>query len=299
MGQAKLRKESDPLFGRVPKDSYERGLIISPPIEIEGSSLLVKSSDLDSQELRFALLFWDKLVWPSSRVIYFDGGADEEFLKSAGVLSRPEYTFDGDVALGVAKSQMAAFQDLDRSEPGSWALSTGERSFNWKDGEVKNDSGTLIELHKAIPIPRHDVPLEEILEFKRRRRDELLLFRHHVESLAADVKKAGDQQAELNKKMAEIDQACSNLLIVSREWQFPVYLSSYKTTLNLSPKAFMPWMGAAGTFAAPFGMAATTAASLVAGLLATIEFKAEPAFRPVRVPTSPYKYAYRIGKELI
>ena len=70
MGEAKRRKQNDLNFGRVPRDAINRGLVVSPPIEIQGSNLFVKSSSLDPQELRFALLFWDRLVWPSSRNIY-------------------------------------------------------------------------------------------------------------------------------------------------------------------------------------------------------------------------------------
>ena len=69
MGEAKLRKQTDPNFGQVPKNGLSyRGLVVSPPIEIEGNRLFAKSSNLDAQELRFSLLFWDRLVWPSSRV---------------------------------------------------------------------------------------------------------------------------------------------------------------------------------------------------------------------------------------
>ncbi len=71
MGEAKCRKVNDPNFGRVPKSANYRGLVVSPPIEIDGTSLHVKSSNLDPQELRFALLFWDQLVWPSSRAVHF------------------------------------------------------------------------------------------------------------------------------------------------------------------------------------------------------------------------------------
>lgn len=86
MGEAKQRMRSDPAYGRVPKDSRRRGLIVSAPIEIEGNRLYAKSSTLDPQELRFALLFWDQLVWPSSRAIHFASGADELFLESPTAL---------------------------------------------------------------------------------------------------------------------------------------------------------------------------------------------------------------------
>ena len=94
MGEAKRRKQSDPNFGRVPRQAVNRGLVVSPPIEIQDNSLFAKSWNLDPQELRFALLFWDRLVWPSSRTVHFPSGPDELFLEDAGILSRPKYTFN-------------------------------------------------------------------------------------------------------------------------------------------------------------------------------------------------------------
>jgi len=134
MGEARHRKEHDPNFGRVPKDANNRGLVVSPPIEIDGTKLIAKSSNLDPQELRFALLFWDRLVWPSSRAIHFASGPDEVFLESTGILTRPDYTIYGDAAQEIAKGQIQAFLDLERSEPGVWALAQGENSFLLKDG---------------------------------------------------------------------------------------------------------------------------------------------------------------------
>src|SRR5471032_1489718 len=135
MGEARRRRASDPNFGTVPKAAATsasgaarayRGLVMSPPMEIEGTTLKTRGSVLDPQELRFALLFWEKLVWPSSRALYMPGGQDEAFLVAGGILTRPEYTFNGDMAQGMAKTQLQAFSDLNRQEPGVWALAQGE-----------------------------------------------------------------------------------------------------------------------------------------------------------------------------
>ena len=115
----------------------KRGLIVSCPMEIHGESVSVKNTGLDPQELRVALLFWDELVWPSSRGIYIASGPDEQFLEQAGVLTRPSFTFYGDVSHGMAMTQIAAFRDYDRKEPGKWALAQGENSFLLKRGALE------------------------------------------------------------------------------------------------------------------------------------------------------------------
>lgn len=298
MGEAKRRKQTEPNFGRVPRDANYRGLVVSPPIEIEGSRLFAKSSNLDPQELRFALLFWDRLVWPSSRAIHFASGPDETFLESAGILSRPEYTFNGDGAQGIARGQIQAYQDLERSEPGVWALAQGENSLLLKDGFADEGRGSLVELHRAIPIPKQDVPLAEILEFRQRRRDELVLLRHHLETFVSEIEGSADKPLALQKRVAELDQACANLLSVGREWQFPVYLSNLKASFSLSPVKFLHAVGEGWEMGKPHGLAAASAVAAAFGAASTLDIKADYGLRTMKRPTSPYRYAYRIVNEL-
>lgn len=298
MGEAKRRKEKEANFGQVPKQPNYRGLVVSPPISIEGTSLHIKSSNLDPQELRFALLFWDRLTWPTSNAIHLASNPDESFLESTGTLIRPNHTFYGDVPQGIARGQVQAFQDLEIAEPGVWALAQGENSFSWKENFLDIDKGTLVELHRAIPIPKHDVPLAEILEFKERRKDELLLLRYKLESFISEIENSLDKSKALNKSIEELDQACSNLLILGKEWQFPVYLSNLKATFNLSPVKFLPFVGAGWKFGEPYGLKAATAAASFAGIISTLEIKADYGLRAIKTPISPYKYAYHINNEL-
>lgn len=298
MGEAKRRKLSEQNFGDIPKSSSHRGLVVSPPIEIKGNQLFAKSSNLDPQELRFALLFWDRLVWPSSRAIHFASGPDEVFLESAGILTRPEYTVYGDAAQGIAKGQILAFQDLDRSEPGVWALAQGENSFLWKEGLAEEGKGALVELHRAIPIPKHDVPLAEILEFRERRRDELLLLRHHLETFVSEIDGSSDHSIALQKRIAELDKACSNLLAVGMEWQFPVYLSNLKASFSLSPQKFLPAVLGGWKVGEPYGLTAATLVAATSGAISTLEIKGDYGLRSTRRPQSPYRYAYQIHNEL-
>lgn len=298
MGEAKQRKAHDANFGRVPKDCGYRGLVVCPPIEITGSRLVVKLSNLDPQELRFALLFWDRLVWPSSRAIHFASNDDELYLESTKILTRPDYTFDGDIAQGVARSQLKAYQDLERAEPGIWALSQGEKSLLLKDGFAIEGGGVLVELHRAIPIPSRDVPLAEILEFRERRRDELLFFRRHLESFVSEIERSDDKTMEFQKRLAELDSASANLLKLGREWQFPMYLSNIKASINLTPTKFLPAVAAGWGLGKTYGLTAASAAAAFGGVASMIEFKADLGVRSVKRPMSPYRYAYQIEREL-
>lgn len=299
MGEAKRRQQSDPSFGRSPKKASYRGIVISPPIEISGTSLHIKNSELDPLELRFSLLFWDRLVWPSSRAIHIASGQDASFLESEGILSRPEYTFYGDMAQGMAKSQIQAFIERDQSEPGIWSLAQGENSLLLREGLFDRDIGALVELNRAIPIPKQDIPIPEILEFKLRRRAELLAFRNHIETMIGQIERADDKREALQNCILEIDQACANLLRVGREWQFPIYLSNLRTSFSLKPNELLEAMAKGWEIGKPYGLEAATATSAITGIASAIEIKADIGFRSIKRPISPYRYAYIIERELI
>lgn len=298
MGQAKWRKENDGLFGKVPKDARRRGLIVSPPMEINGSSLRLGSSDLDPQELRFSLLFWDRLMWPASRTIYISGGPDSKFLEAEGILTRPEYTFYGDGAAGIKAGFMAALRDTNEKEPGAWSLSCGERSLKIAGADFSESGGALVTLVRAIPVPQRDVPLEEVIRFREYRTDELMLLRHHLDSMIARISAAEDQDSEADRCRIEIETACADLLRVGREWRMPFKVADFHASFSMDTVRMMEGAAAGATLGQLFGAGAVLSA-LGGAAVSTIKIEPAQKFRSIRAPKSPYMYGYLAHKELI
>ncbi|WAS56180.1 DUF6236 family protein [Burkholderia ambifaria] len=300
MGEAKYRKIHDPTFGKVPKGeiSQSRGIVVSCPIVIDGGNVTATSSALDPQELRFALLFWEKLAWPTTNAIHFAGGADAEFLESSGVLSRPQYSFNGTAGSILTRAQLQAFADLNNREPGAWAIAQGENSLILASDTMQPSNGAYVELHRAIPIPTTDVPLNEILEFRERRRDELLLLRRELDTFVAEIEAAEDHATALASRIAAIDSACANLLSLGREWQFPVRLANIKASVSLGMRTLVPAFGAGWATGISYGLPAAFAAAGLAGAMFSLELKADLSPRGIRRPTSPFRYAYRAHEEL-
>ena len=242
MGEAKYRKVHDQDYGKVPKQrggsgpgshvpdvphlpENGRGLVISCPMKIDGSTMTIVSSSLDRQELRMSSLLWDQLVWPTSRAISINGGLDADYLQECGVLFRPEYTFTGDMARGMAMTQITAFRELESREPGRWALAKGERSLILEPGMVDHDRGVLVELHRAVPVPDQDVPLEDVLEFKCRRADELAALRAELDHCYLLIDSADDKALAELSQFKKIDVACADMVKLSRE-TFPFRMAS-------------------------------------------------------------------------
>lgn len=300
MGEAKLRKHQDPNYGK-PRTDTLRGLIISAPTTITGLSVTIKSSRLDMQELRSSLLYWDRLSMPTSNIIHIPPDQDTQFLIDSGVLYTPRFNLTGDVSTAIASLPRIALTDYEKEQKGIWSLGGGENSILLESGFSEPNSGTSLILYNALPSPALSVPLAEILHFRQKRRDELLALRAHIELLTKEIESSSDSEDELNRKLDYIDQSCSALATVCREWQFPVLLTNLKASLNFNLTKVTS--AAVGTWVATGKLMLPDTARVIssggAALASMIDIKADINLQGITRPASPFRYIYEAQKNLI
>lgn len=211
-----------------------RGLVVSPPIEISSSGLLIKNARLDLQELRFSLLFWDKLDFPSNSNIDFGLGSYEAFLQSEGILQRTRVEAASGSAPHVYRSALiTAFEVLNRQEPGVWSVATGEKSVSFLDEQLQAGRGILVRLHRALPVPDKDVPLQDLLEFRDKRRPELLALRHHLEAIYNRVINSADLELSLRSEFEALELGISDFIKSARGLGFSWRLADLSANLNV------------------------------------------------------------------
>jgi Family of unknown function (DUF6236) len=219
-------------------------------------------------------------------------------------LVRPFFTFDGGDAAGMAMTHIAAFKHFDQKEPGKWALAQGENSLLLRNGDLEVDKGAFIELYRAIPVPDRDVPLNDVLEFKQKRGDELLLLRNEIDNIFSELNCANNGAADLANHVARIDAACSDAVRVSKEWQFPVRLSNLKASFDWRPIATLRDAIVAYMAANALSLPATT--SILAGLVGAASGSASAikiasddfGWRGLRPRQGPYRYVSQFHNEL-
>lgn len=307
MGEAKLRRATSareyPSSEKFSRGIVGRGLVLSPPVEISGSSLFARTTNLDAQELRFATLFWDRLVWPASRAIHFASGPDEEFLEKAEILTRPEYTVWGDAAQGFVQQQINAFNDLEEREPGLWSLAQGKNSLLVKGGQLVDGNSAQLRLNRALIVPNEDVPLSEVLEFKARRNDELQAVRAEIDMFASAIDGAIDKERELEKNIIAIDRACADAIKVGKEWQFPVKLTDFKIDYKFRPLATIGGAitgvlgGQIALTATQTALAGVAGAAIATASILELSWKGFE-WRGLKNRSSPYRYVYNFHREL-
>lgn len=265
-----------------------RGLVVSPPIEISvnRNSIHLVSTSLDPQEVRSNLLFWDKLNFPDNNLLSIGLGPDEEFLRQCGILERTMIRVmgSGDMASGFRAAHVRAFQELDNAAPGAWSLATGEHSVSFLDEELEPGRGALVRLYKAIPVPDRAAPLNDILNFKQRRKDELLALRFHLEDIYQKVVKAGDGPLSLATETGRLEKALSDHLKASKESRLGFRLCDLSASLNV-PGAL------AGTL-----LFESFPENLIAG--AALSISVGVALKRKKPSATPFRYVSRYHDEL-
>ncbi|MBA1218888.1 DUF6236 family protein [Pseudomonas fulva] len=298
MGQAKQRKLNDPNYG---KPSKMRGLIISNPVELRGSTL-IPSGGIDRQDLRSSLMYWDRLALPQNNIIGFSDNPDIDFLESSGILHKPEFIMPSPVKVETVLPdvQLLALEELEKTEKGVWSISSGRNSVI--SDRLTQNNGTMLQLLNAVPVPGDEVPLYEILTFKAKRRDELLRFREHFEFLSNRITTAPDSMDELKRTLEEVDSACSDLIKCTREWQYPVKLANTHASVNLDITKAASAATAVYKLLEKTPLSLSTTASSIAAagaaLLSQFKLGGDFSFQGIKRPSSPYKYAYLVQRDL-
>lgn len=298
MGEAKNRRNSDRFYGVSPKKGM--GLVISSPTKVSGDEIKVQGQ-LDPQDLRFSLLFWDRFIWPENSFINVSG-PESDFLIDAGLLRRPVYGVSGLAAQEIARIQHQAFLDVSHDEPGLWSLSVGQNSVQNLDDKFTENRGSSYSLYQAIPVPDKSIPLEDILIFKDKRRDELLALRIEIETFAKKIAKGGDEEESLLAAVSLIERASIDAIKVSREATFPIRLANLKTSFNIE---WHKLIGAAmaGIAAQGIGMSALASFLTAAGVAVqtgsvTLKTSGDFGIKSNNLATHPYRYVASYHKDL-
>jgi hypothetical protein len=137
------------------------------------------------------------------------------------------------------------------------------------------------------------VPLQDILEFKARRGDELLALRGHLEQIYQRVVSAGDGPLAWRSEVGALERSISDHMKAARASGLTFRLSGFDASLNLLP-------GVSAALAA-HGQGLSVLESLMAGsaaAAATLSVNVAAALKGGRAQPTPFRYVSRYHDEL-
>jgi hypothetical protein len=243
---------------------------------------------LDTELIRFFLLFWDKLDWPENSFISIGGPDDHvQFLIDTGVImrSRASGSIKGNGAEILKFCHVGAFNELDKKYPGQWSLAKGEGSISFDDSNLEQGRGVLVELHHAIPVPSADVPFQEILEFKLKRQDELLQLRAHLEDLYQAIISAPDMMLAKSTQLQRLDRAIAEHVKAISETGFNLRISGLCANLNVE-RSLVGLLASIASAANDLSLANAA----LNGIAATLSLSVGAELRNHRISSTPFEY---------
>lgn len=273
----------------------ERGIVLSAPMEIAGNQVRIINSSLDLSEIRRSLLFWDRIAWPVTNGLHLASNQDETYLQSIGKLVRPSYAINGGMERGLGLAAADAYVELDRRNPGQWAVSDGHKRIILEDQRFGSQRGIVASLVNAIPVPDRDVPLNDILEFREKRLDEIAAFNFAIDDFYQSWVNSEDQDHSFQMALAQIDNSCKGLVLTTREWGLKTLLSNWKVGFSFSAKDVMT---ATAYFLAAQHYQLPTVSSIAAGALSFVSFNKDLGMKQPASDLSPFRFSVSMEKEM-
>lgn len=271
-----------------------RGLLFPVNIEQFGHEA-IGPRHIPEENLQSAILYWDRIACPTNNFIHCKL-QNEEILMDEGILIRPKWIGSGsfnlnDILQRSVEYQEKQFAELERSQPGFWCFTESSPTALASTPAFEVGRSTLVELVGSLPLPPAGTPIENILEFKRKRAAELQHLRAALDDIYLKISDSNDQEMAFKIAAEQLDKSIEDLLKSSREWWKSINISDTKTLINLGRDSMAPFL-----VGAAFQMPA--AGAIVGGVGAVLSIAAGIKSKLKSDRKSPFWYAVSVKREI-
>lgn len=279
----------------------DRGVVVSPYFTFDGSSLHFPGLvGIEPLYLKHYILYWDKVEFPNNNMIHIGDAPEFEYLYSEGVLQRTNVNlsgFSGNVGFAYLIAQAEAIRKLNDLESGRWTVAQNSNQIVLPENVSTNTATVEFELYNILPSPGDDVSYEDILDFKSRRKDELLAFRASMDDIYLEISKSGDIPRAKTVALDNLERTISDLTIAAGESWKSKFLSGFKVELSLPGIIENATKGAGVAAMCSIPISIGAAAGAVASI-AKFDFSAAPKVTGTKGLSADFAYLSHINREL-
>lgn len=216
-----------------------RGIIASCDFCGDEKSLEIKSTNIDPFRLRQYLLYWDKIDYPTNNIVYIALTPEEEYLEKIGVLQRTHVDFYSNTGIMInaeifVNSQLLALEKNSKNKEEIWSIGQNRsRLYLPEDKSIKANTIQL-ELYDCIPVPKENTSFDDILDFKEKRRDELIEFRETMDKMCDEILSSECPDLKETRCIEELQNKIMDINRVMNESPIKRALSSMNIELNIT-----------------------------------------------------------------
>ncbi|HDZ2007274.1 TPA: hypothetical protein RRY49_005186, partial [Klebsiella pneumoniae] len=185
-------------------------------INADNNSLHIAESNLNYRKLLINALYWDKIITTNNNLIHISNnetpGVPE--LKREGLYTEVILPINGrgNFATLLYEANMKFMIDSLARKDINFIASEADKVLIKNSKEVAPDNGELFTLINSIPEPDVSVNINDALEFRLKRKDNLKNLMNKINELNIRVLKAENREMELKAAINEIDTACAEVI---------------------------------------------------------------------------------------
>jgi hypothetical protein len=266
----------------------DRGVIAAPAIIRPIAQGFMMERGISAEELRFYILYWDRIVIPDNN-FFSVGVPGEDELLACEAISRPRVSFQGSyqgdqVTNAILSCQSVVAKELVKDKDVDWVLHQIGDSLAVLDDFACEKNAIRVSLANALPVPSGKINFQEILEFKQLRLDELSELHSSLDELYFEILSSSDQDLMSKTVISRLQRSIQNLGTVSNEKFEKTTKYDLSAELNLSGNDIIKGASAGalfGLFSNELAISLTAAVGAVIPLI-KIKAKAGVTFEPAK-----------------
>lgn len=200
----------------------ERGVIATAgSIRINKDNSMSFGSSLTPETIRYYMMYWDHLMIPDNNLIGF-GIPDEDQLQKTEKYYRPKTNFTGsfrgnEIAKAIIKDQNDLAELFSKDPKIDWITHQNGDGFILPDRNAQETNALRFSLRNVLPIPNDNININDVLEFKKTRSDELESLQSYLDDLYFEVLKTPDQTLKGKLIIDRLEKSINDLDKVTKE----------------------------------------------------------------------------------
>lgn len=274
-----------------------RGALVLPSGRLKDASagrVNLHCGDFDEAVVKFSLLMFENIDCPKNNLANL-GPEKPEGLEGEAFLGVTRVSISGEMSESAFSAGFfAAFSALDGESPGRWSVARGAQESGLPPEAFGEMTGFRIRLENALPIPSREVCYEDVMNYKERRKNELLSLRYHLDDLSLKISQCESKEFTKNIELEKFIKSLDDYTRVISEENFSKRLASLEVNFN--------WSGLIVGAIASLPLAAVSVSGFGAAFwgacASSITVGSTLGLRGKRDRPSPFDYVLMAGRDL-
>ena len=209
-------------------------------IHSNGFSIDSRNGGLSPNDIKYFLLYWDKIIIPANNFVYVEIPYEKDLIK-CNLIERPivrlQGSFNGsEIGKAMLYGESKIVEERINDKNIDWTIHQFNNQLILPEDKTIKKKIFKFELMNMLPVPNDNVHIFDIIDFKERRKDEFLALHNTLDELYFEILKSPDSDLKHLKTIKTLQKTINSIEKVQKE-KFKLF-TKYDLTaeINISGK---------------------------------------------------------------